>query len=952
MTPEEWEKVSEIYHAASELGGEARSRFLDSRCDGDESLRREVESLLAADREAGNFISEPVVGAFATDLLRGNGFSPGETIGHYRIVSKLGTGGMGEVFLANDTKLGREVAIKTLSPMFDGDESFLKRFRNEARAAASLNHPHVATVYSVEEHAGRPFIALEYIDGKTLDELIPAGGIDLETFAKWFVPIAIALAHAHHRGVIHRDVKPGNIMITRDGIVKILDFGLAYFRPSSEPHTDADTELTAAGQLLGTPSYMSPEQARGEEVDHRSDIFSLGVVMYEAITGQRPFQGDSNAEIVSNLLKTEPRAIEKILPTVPPELSALIAYCLQKRRRDRPQDMDEVREVLERFVVQPRSTSSNRSLSQRFYRQVTSGRVWPNLVGAAIVLVVALVGWFYFSRTSDAPLNFTNMAIRRLSQSNNVVFAAITPDGKSIVYNTIEENAYRALWIRRVDDHNALQLVPAQPVQYWGGITANADASQIYFVTADRASSQSTLYRISALGGTPRKLTDGVNDLGSLTADGKRILFVRYFDRLRIVSANADDGGDERVLREEDPENIVFRDPQYSADGRSIFYSRMDRIDGVEWWTLARIPVDGGDETVIIPRRKERINELAVLADGGGLLLNGTDPTSNLSQLFYVSLPDGKLTRLTNDINSYFGVSVDRAGRAIVASQRSDERRIWVGDTDTLDRAQPITPESNVYRTAEWTPDGRIVYDAVDNSLPHVWIMDADGNNRQQLTSNDSSDQHPRVSGDGRFIVFTSDRNGHDQVWRMNIDGSNQVLLANVEGVTDAPRFGPDGQTVFFLWARGNRSAMGKIPVTGGDVTELERFSESEWAMSPDGERMAYVIRDERAGRNRLGILRLDSPTPEMVLDSSPIYLLKWRPDSKAIYVREREAGPNPFATIVEHDLTTKRQSIFLSTDPDYVVDLSFSRDGKRAAIVRGRLSTDAVMLTAVDTSP
>ena len=947
MTPEQWEKVSEIFHEASELDGAERAKFLDSQCDGDESLRREVESLLAANSKAGSFISEPVAGAFASRLLKTSAFTAGEMLGHYRIISKIGSGGMGEVFLAADTKLGRNVAIKTLSSVFEGDEGFLTRFRNEARAAAALNHPHVATVYSVEEAGGHTFIAMEYIEGKTLQELIPDGGVDVETFVRWFVPVARALEHAHSRGVVHRDIKPGNIMMTDDGIVKILDFGLAHFGPPVEQNGNSqDPSLTQPGQILGTPAYMSPEQAEGKDVDHRSDIFSLGVVMYEAMTGEKPFRGESNAEVVRNLLKAEARPLNSVRPDTPAEISDVVTRCLKKRRRDRPPSMTDVQDVLSGFSSV--STSSG-SFSQRFYRQVRAGRVWPNLLGAAIVIAIALVGWFYFSRSDDAlPANLKNMTIRRLSQSNNVVFASISPDGKSIVYITIEENGDRGLWIRRVDDRNALQLVPSQPAQYWGGLTLNNDLSQVYFITANRAGTQSTLYRISALGGPPRRITDGVNDLGSLSADGKRILFVRYKDQLRILSANAEDGSDERVLREEETTTSVFRDPQYSFDGRNIYYARMDRVDGIEWWTLVRMPAEGGDETVIIPRRRERISELAVLSDGKGLIINGGDPNSALSQLFHVSLPDGKLTRLTNDLNSYFGVSIDRSGRAIVAAQRYDERRVWVGEVGALEQARSITPEPNVYRFANWTPDGRIVYDALDNSQPHVWIMDADGKNRQQLTPNDSSDKHPDVSADGRFIVFTSNRNGHDQVWRMNNDGSNQVLLADVEGTTTTPRFGPDGQTVYFYWTRGNETVLGRVAVTGGDVSEMPRFSDAEWEMSPDGSRVAYVIREHGAGRNNLAILRLDSPTPEMILDSSPNYLLKWRPDSGAVLVRERDQGANPYSTIVEYELATKQRREYLSTAPEYVIDISFSHDGKRAAIVRGNLSTDAVMLSSV----
>ena len=947
MTPEQWEKVSEIFHEASELEGDKRAQFLDMQCEGDESLRREVESLLSANSKAGSFISEPVAGAFASRILKGATFAADEMLGHYRIISKIGSGGMGEVFLAADTKLGRNVAIKTLSSVFEGDEAFVTRFRNEARAAAALNHPHVAIVYSVEEERGHTFIAMEHIEGKTLQELIPDAGVDVDTFISWFVPVARALEHAHSRGVVHRDVKPGNIMITNDGIVKILDFGLAHFGPPLGYNGGSqDPSLTQPGQILGTPAYMSPEQAEGKDVDHRSDIFSLGVVMYEAMTGKKPFRGSSNAEVVSNLLKSDVAPVNSVRPDTPPEISQVVTRCLKKRRRDRPHSMSDIRDVLSGFTSDPTSSGS---FSQRFYRQVRSGRVWPNLVGAAIVIAIAFVGWFYFSRSGNGlPPNLDNMTIRRLSQSNDVVFASISPDAKSIVYITIEENGNRGLSIRRVDDRNALMLVPSQPVQYWGGLTMNNDLSQVYYITANRAGTESTMYRISALGGTPRRITNGVNDLGSLSADGKRILFVRYKDQLRILSANADDGSDERVIREEETTTSVFRDPQYSFDGRHIYYSRMDRIDGVEWWTLVRIPAEGGDETVIIPRRRERISELAVLADGKGLIINGGDPTSGLSQLFFVSLPDGKPVRLTNDLTSYFGVSVDRSGRAIVAAQRYDERRIWVGDVGALEHARSITPESNVHRFANWTPDGRIVYDALDNSQPHIWIVDADGKNHQQLTPNDSSDQHPDVSGDGRFIVFTSNRSGHDQVWRMNVDGSNPVLLANVGGTTTSARFGPDGHTVYFYWTRGNETVLGRVPVSGGEVSEMPRFSDSDWAMSPDGSRVAYVMREESSSRNNLAILRLDSPTPEMILDSSPMYLLKWRPDGNAVLARERDQGVNPYGTIVEYELATKNRREYLSTAPEYVLDISFSRDGKRAAIVRGNLSTDAVMLSTV----
>jgi serine/threonine protein kinase len=347
--------------------------------------------------------------------------------------------------------------------MLDGDENFLKRFRNEARTAASLNHLHVATVYSVEDSDGHTFIAMEYIEGQTLDELIPEEGVDVETFVRWFVPVARALEHAHSRGVVHRDIKPGNIMITNDGIIKILDFGLANLGVTSTAGGESNhADLTQPGQVFGTPAYMSPEQAAGKEVDHRSDIFSLGVVMYEALTGSKPFRGDSNAEVVGNLMKTDPPSVIEVRPDAPPVLSQLIDRCLQKRAADRFPDMQHVKSMLREAQTRPMSDVSTGSFGRRLYRETTStGWRWK-LATAVAVVALAVASWSYFSREATPPIGFDRMTMKLLSESNNVGFAQISPDGKSIAFATFDEDGSRSLWFRRIDNRNALQLVPPE----------------------------------------------------------------------------------------------------------------------------------------------------------------------------------------------------------------------------------------------------------------------------------------------------------------------------------------------------------------------------------------------------------------------------------------------------------------------------------------------------------
>jgi serine/threonine protein kinase/Tol biopolymer transport system component len=957
MTPQEWEKVSEIYHTASELDSNDRSAFLEKACDGDLHLRREVESLLAADGEAGSFISEPVVGAFASDLLKTHNPTPNEMIGHYRIISKIGSGGMGEVFLAIDTRLGRKVAIKTLSSFFDSDPNFLKRFRNEARAAATLNHPNVATVYSVDEHNGRPFIAMEYVEGKTLDHLFTEEGIDLATFNQWFTPVIAAVGQAHEKGVIHRDIKPGNIIVTTEGTPKILDFGLAYFQATPSGAHSSLIHVTDDGQIIGTPSYMSPEQAEGKDIDHRTDIFSLGVVMYEALTGKRPFIGENNAEMISNLLKTEPLPATEVRPSVPLPVSKVISRCLQKDRADRPRSMKNVARMLDEAISSSNGAISAGSFARRLYHETRSGNKWLRIGAAALVLVLALAGWFYFSRKApEPPVNFATMTIRRLSESNNVGYTQLSPDGKSIAYATVDPDDTRALWVRRVDDRNALQIVPPHRLSFWGGIAISEDGGQVFYITAGRAADHGSLYRVSSFGGPSRKLVELANDVGGISPDGLRILFVRYGLPSHILTVNTSDGSNEQIIQsgpKEDTASLTnFRDPQFSPDGKSIYYVRYERKGGIEHWSLVTLPLEGGTETQIL-EQNERIGEIAVLRDGSGLLITSMDPASNIQQLYHVSLPDGTKTRVTNDLNFYFGISVDRESRNIVTAQQSTLYKVWVGEASNLSSLKPVTQDQNAFRYVDWTPDGRIVYDAYENNRTHIYISDADGKNVQRLTESESNNAEPRVSGDGRFIVFSSNRSGLNQIWRMNIDGSNQVLLADVSGVTQAPKFAADGQTVVFDWLRDQDRIVATVPVTGGRVEELPEFEELPvftafyWAMSPDGKYTAYSFRDEADGRTKVAIKSLDSDAPVSILNFWPSIIFKWMPDSRSIFYRERELAYQPETQIFRHEIGKPEPKVLYSAAPEAIGDMSYSRDGKKVAVVRGSGTSNAIMLSS-----
>ena len=954
MTPERWGIISKIFNEAAALKVEERRTFIEEACAGNQALIAEIESLLSAHELAGDFIENPIVENVVGDISEMPTLT-GTLIGHYRIDKSIGRGGMGDVYLATDTRLDRCVALKKLPEKCSTDSLLLRRLRNEARAAATLNHPNVATIYSVEDIDDRPFITMEYVDGRTLDAVTPPEGMDIGRFLEIFIQVADALKHAHENGIIHRDIKPGNIMLTEDGTPKILDFGLAQIAEDEHTFGVRNSTITQPGQIIGTPSYMSPEQAQGKDIDHRTDIFSLGVVMYEAMTGVRPFRGDNSIELISNLLKVDPPEANGIRPSIPKLISHLLTRCLQKKRSERVQTMDEVRTVLTESQRVLRSGTSTGSFARRLYSESGSVGVWVRLAPVLLVLILATVAWFYFSRgNGDPPISFDTLTMRRLSDTNNVGFAQISPDGKSLAFATFGDDGMRSLWIRRIDDRNSLQLVAPAPVNYWGGLAFSPDGGQIFYITADRIGSHGNLFKVSTLGGPSRKLSDSANDVGGLSPNGERILFVRYGEPARIISAKTSDGSDEQVMvtgRADGANMSNFRDPQYSADGRSIFYIKYDSADGAETWSLEEVNLQDGKIRTVFTQ-PERISELAVLPNTSGLIMTAVDPASNLQQIFYLSLTDGKKTRLTNDLFFYFGVSVDHDGRNIVASQRSNEQRVWVGDADALSNIKSLNQDMNANRNVDWTPDGRIVYDGFENNISHIWIADADGKNVQKLTSSEMDDTEPQVSGDGRFIVFTSKRSGRSQVWRMDVNGGDQTLLADVSGVTESPRFAADGKTVVFEWIHDGIRVLASAPVTGGEPRQVEPLNEIPanflyyWAASPDGKEIAHTIWDSREGRMKVEVRSTDPSQKANVLNIWPSLVFKFAPDGRQIIYREREMGYQPESIIWRIDPATGKSTQVISTTPEYVVDFSYSRDGKKVAVVRGKSSSNAVILS------
>jgi serine/threonine-protein kinase len=426
MTPERWQEVERVLHAALEREPEERATLLDKLCAGDPELREEVESLLASAQPAQLFLGSNALedGAALLDISEFASLV-GRSFGPYSIEKQVGSGGMGAVYLAQDVRLGRRVALKILDPRLTGDGQYRARFVREARLASVLDHPNICTIHEVGEAEGRPFIAMQYVEGETLRSLISGRSLALDSLLSIALQVSDALSSAHERGIVHRDIRPGNIVVTPQGQAKVLDFGLA--RRVERAEGEADTQLTMTGQVMGTPASMSPEQARGERVDHRSDIFSFGCVLYEMATGEIPFKGRSRADVISALLTQPPTPAAELNKEIPTRLSAVIDRALAKEATGRYQSVRELMADLRQVVAEaggldhlfhaseiPRGVLPLVPTRQRRLFGPLSRRA-PRWIAAALLAVAAvtLVGFAlvsYFSR-SATPASIKSIAV-------------------------------------------------------------------------------------------------------------------------------------------------------------------------------------------------------------------------------------------------------------------------------------------------------------------------------------------------------------------------------------------------------------------------------------------------------------------------------------------------------------------------------------------------------------
>lgn len=889
-----------------------------------------------------------------------------EQISHYKIIKKLGVGGMGEVYLAEDTKLARKVALKILPADVSGDRKRLNRFLQEARLAANLNHPHICTIYEIDSGSEIPFLAMELVEGETLAEKIRTRALDLHQILDITSQIADALDEAHGSSIIHRDIKSSNVIINRRGQVKVLDFGLAKIISEEVSEQDVTRAKTEDGMLVGTVQYMSPEHALGKKLDGRTDLWSLGVLVYEMATGALPFRAATQAGTFDEILHKTPPAPTEINPNIPAELENIIFKLLEKDRDFRYQTASDLLADLRRLrrAVGDITSDSNEAVkaSTAEIRTATALNIprhsavkpSPNsnfwLKAVVAVLVLTILGGIVYTLFFNTPRrvvrvqNFENGVSTRQTNLGKVVDAVISPDGNYVVYVT-DEGARQSLWLKQTATGSVVQIV-APSANVYQGLAISPDNTWVYYNVWDR-NSVGEIYRVPALGGASQRIVHDCMPGVSVSPDGKMLTFVRSDDRNKrfLLLTTAADGAGEREVREF-PEAMVFS-PLFSPDGKTIAFGLYGG-EGSRYPQLLEIPAAGGDLKLIWKNEANNVqpNRFIWLPDKSGFLVTLTNSREFQSQIWQLDYATGNLRQITRDSNSYGALSISTDGKNLLAVQQDFLLSIWVAPANDPAQARRVTEGKTEGVGLSWTPDNRIVYASNVGGGSEIWIMNEDGSNRKQLTSDIMPKLSPCVTGDGKYIFYSIVGNDRGGAARIDIDGKNPKFLENKWNVGCAP----SAAEIAYFSAVGDGHAA--LFHDSSEMDAPENMSEKglqDFTLAPDGKSAAYITWEENKRINVGEILSFKDksvknfafPPTAVQKYSENQYVLHWTADGKNLSFVNDESG---YANIWLLPLNGDKPKRITNFNDNFIFGFAWSTDGKRLAVSRGTLTSDAVI--------
>ena len=889
--------------------------------------------------------------------------APGIRLGPYEIVAELGAGGMGVVYRARDTRLRREVAVKVLPASFSGDADRLRRFEEESRAAGSLNHPNIVAIYDVGEQEGSPFVVTELLDGETLRERMAGGPLPVRKVVDYAIQIARGLAAAHEAGIVHRDIKPENLMVLHDGRIKILDFGLAKLvLPPAAAVSEVPTAAMATepGALLGTVSYMSPEQARGLGVDHRSDLFSFGAVLYELLSGRRPFSGDTTADTLSAILREDPPDLP---PSVPTGLDRIVRRCLEKSPAERFQSARDLAFALEALSG---LTSSFSQGGTAFAARERRSLRWPVWIAAATA--VAFAAGFLLRAALPRRGAPAFERVSRLTAGPAREFgAALSPDGKWIAYLS-DARGPVDVWVRFLAGGEPANLTEKVPLNIQrrteiGGLDISPDGSLIAFDAGPRIPGQEPMATVpfgvvgsaggveswvipAPLGGTPRRLIAN-GHAARWSPDGRSIVFVRagsvLGDGLRV--ADADGGNVREILKPEAGFHAHW--PAWSADGRFIYFTRSLTTANLEPSELYRIPAAGGEAKAVVKTTRRAI-QAAPAASG---LYYAANPDSADLALWWRPLGRGEAVRLTTGLGAYGEPRVSPDGRSVLATL-IEAKQSLISLSLSAEKPSDSRDLTDGYfgdRDPAFSPRGdRLVWSSSRAGNRNLWIGAADASGSRPLTAGAAFDERPAFSPDGSRVAFVSDRGGTRGIWVVPSDGGAPVLLAAAQ-VLDTLTWSPDARWIVYAAPAGDLPGLFKLSVGDGKIFRIPTPSGAHSpAWSPDGHAIAF-LRITAGEPVRIGMLDPEGhpmTSPDTGIATFTNGQLAWCSDSRRLVAAAVPGTLDSSVWLIEPGTGGGARKIASFPSNERVRGVAASPDGATVLVGRYQASSDIVLFT------
>jgi serine/threonine protein kinase/Tol biopolymer transport system component len=879
----------------------------------------------------------------------------GTRLGPYEIVAPIGAGGMGEVYRARDTKLNRDVAIKVLLGGVAHDAERRDRFDREAQAIAALNHPNIVTIYGVEAAGDTAFLAMELVEGKPLAESIPRGGVPLSRLLTIAIPVADAVAAAHQKGITHRDLKPANIMIgsgEHDGRVKVLDFGLAKLTsqsPSGETATVMPTALaTGEGRILGTVAYMSPEQAEGKAIDARTDLFSLGVILYEMATGDRPFKGDTSISIISAIVKDTPASVTDVNPTMPRDLARIVRRALAKDPEKRYQTAKDLRNDLEEVKA---SLDSGELLAESARRgvatQTNNTHVWRWIaIGAVVVAIGALttlaVMQWRGASSPPASVGATPLTMTALTSTGNAELGTLSRDGNYVAYVQTDDGQ-QSVWVRQLASGSTVRIVAPTTGVRIEGLTIAPDTSFLDFVRSAPGGGMS-LWRVPFLGGTARKLIDDVRSAPGWSPDASQMAYLRNAGdgRERQVVVAAADGSNPRVVAKRVlPSRFFTLTLSGWPDLRPIWLPAARALlvmGGTESELNHFVSVDvaTGVETVLQPagRAYPDGSNYAGYHTGMALSRDGQSIISNLgevgapAQVVSVHVQSGNVTPLTTDLSRYAGASV--AGDALVTTRYQSQSSVWLADASGANPRQVGRDLASDVAGLSWVGEGRLVFGAALAGGAGLWSMDVTGGAPALIIPNGV---FPSATADGTTLVFGK---GSGEIWRADGDGGHALIVSGAKG--QRPHISPDGSKLFYTSGQSGQQLPWVFDLAAGIGRAFSSQSANPVGpptVSRDSSSVAFFSGGGAA------ILPIDgSGTPRRVTIPPGISNMASAPDIRSLAYVDA-SGTNVWIQPI--DGGSPRQ-VTNFTDRT-IRNFAWSPDGKQLAVTRSVTTSDIVLL-------